>query len=314
MPDEETLTYGILCDGWFPTRWGRGDQRGNGNLQGPKKALEARDLIRTGEVVRLGYPYSPKMPMDVGRTYTIHMPGGPTGGPVGKRNRGVWNDEYVATEIGQVGTHMDALGHFGCMCGAYGDNRNMLFYNGNRLSEMWSAYGLKRLGIEHAPVFFTRGVLFDMEALKGRCLRIGEEITVADLKACLERQKMPEKSISPGDVVLIRTGHAARYIDDLTHFYDGAPGIGFEAAKWLGVQEPSVVGADTPFVEANPNPDPDVHMPCHSFLITGNGIYLHENMKLDDLGKREIYEFAYSFTPLPIVGGTGSIGTPLAIL
>jgi hypothetical protein len=30
---------------------------------------------------------------------------------------------------------MDALGHLGCMCGMRGDKTNMLFYNGNRLSE-----------------------------------------------------------------------------------------------------------------------------------------------------------------------------------
>src|SRR5208337_652523 len=74
------------------------------------------------------------------------------------------------------GTHMDALGHLGCMCGARGDKTNMLFYNGNRLSDMWSPYGLKKLGIENAPPFFTRGVLFDVQGLKGRVLDVGEEI------------------------------------------------------------------------------------------------------------------------------------------
>jgi hypothetical protein len=79
---------------------------------------------------------------------------------------------------------MDALGHLGCMCGMRGDKTNMLFYNGNRLSEMWSPYGLKKLGIENARPFFTRGVLFDVEGLKGRVLDIGEEIALADFKAC----------------------------------------------------------------------------------------------------------------------------------
>ena len=115
------------------------------------------------------------------------MPGGPTGGPYGGKSRTIWNDEFIATEIGQIGTQMDALGHLGCMCGAFGDKTNMLFYNGNRLSDMWSPYGLKKLGIENAPPFFTRGVLFDVQGLKGRVLDIGEEIALPDLKACLER-------------------------------------------------------------------------------------------------------------------------------
>ena len=60
-----------------------------------------------------------------------------------------------------------------------GEKTNMLFYNGNRLSKMWSAYGLKKLGIENARPFFTRGVLFDVQGLKGWVLDVGEEITLA---------------------------------------------------------------------------------------------------------------------------------------
>jgi hypothetical protein len=46
---------------------------------------------------------------------------------------------------------MDALGHLGCMCGMRGDKTNMLFYNGNRLSEFGRRTGsrnseLKMLG------------------------------------------------------------------------------------------------------------------------------------------------------------------------
>ena len=100
------------------------------------------------------------------------MPGGPTGGPYGDKSKTIWNDEFIATEIGQIGTQMDALGHLGCMCGMGGDKTNMLFYNGNRLSEMWSPYGLKKLGIENARPFFTRGVLFDVQGLKGRVLDV----------------------------------------------------------------------------------------------------------------------------------------------
>ena len=135
------------------------------------KVLEAVKLIRTGEVVSLGMPYDTRMPIAPGRAYALRMPGGPTGGPYGGKSRTIWNDEFIATEIGQIGTQMDALGHLGCMCGALGDKTHMLFYNGNRLSEMWSPYGLKKLGIENAPPFFTRGVLFDVQGLKGRVAR-----------------------------------------------------------------------------------------------------------------------------------------------
>ena len=147
-------------------------------------------------------PYEATMPIAPGRAYALRMPGGPTGGPYGEKSRTIWNDEFIATEIGQIGTQMDALGHLGCMCGAKGDKTKMLFYNGNRLSDMWSPYGLKKLGMENAPPFFTRGVLFDVQGLKGRVLDVGEEIQLADLKACLERQGMPRTTITPGDAVV----------------------------------------------------------------------------------------------------------------
>src|SRR6478735_10830842 len=160
----------VLGKEWFNSRWGPEDQRGNGNLMTPLKVLDALKLVRTGEIISLGMPYDSRMPIAPGRAYALRMPGGPTGGPYGAKSRTIWNDEFIATEIGQIGTQMDALGHLGCMCGAKGDKTSMLFYNGNRLSDMWSPYGLKRLGMENAPPFLTRGFLFDMQGLKGRVL------------------------------------------------------------------------------------------------------------------------------------------------
>ena len=39
---------------WQVSRWGREDQRGNGNLMNAAKVLEASRLIKTGEIVSLG--------------------------------------------------------------------------------------------------------------------------------------------------------------------------------------------------------------------------------------------------------------------
>ena len=45
-----------------------------------------------------------------------------------------------------------------------------------------------------------------------------------------------------------------------------------------------------------------------------HGIHLHEGMILDGLAEREAYVFAYVFSPAPIVGATGSLGNPIAVL
>ena len=303
-----------LSPDWHESRWGGDDQRGNGNLMNPAKVLEAQKLIRTGEIVSLGRPYEANMPIAPGRVYALRMPGGPTGGPYGKRSRTIWNDEFISTEIGQIGTQMDALGHLGYLCGEKGDKTNMLFYNGNRLSEMWSPYGLKRLGMENAPPFFTRGILFDVQGLKGRVLDVGEEIKLSDLKACLDRQKVAEATITPGDAVFVRTGHGSRWYTETATFYDGAPGIGLECAKWFADKEVCVVGADNFAVEVVPPVDPDVFHPCHQHLIMKHGIHLHEGMTFEGLVEREAWVFVYIFVPLPIVGATGSPGNPIAVL
>ncbi len=299
---------------WRPSRWGPDDQRGAGNLMNAAKVLEASRMIRTGEIVSLGRPYEATMPLAPGRAFALRMPGGPTGGPYGEVSRTIWNDEFVSTEIGQIGTHMDALGHLGCQCGANGDRTNMLFYNGNRLSDMWSPYGLKRLGIENAPPFFTRGILFDVQGLKGRVLDVGEEIKLADLKDCLDRQNVGEDVITPGDAVFVRTGHGTRWHDEAATFYDGAPGIGLECARWFADKQVSVVGADNFAVDVVPPADPKVFHPCHQHLIMKHGIYLHEGMTFEGLAARSAYVFVYVFVPLPIVGATGSPGRPIAIV
>ena len=75
-----------------------------------------------------------------------------------------------------------------------------------------------------------------------------------------------------------------------------------------------MVGADNFAVDVIPPVDPEVALPCHQHLMMRHGIYLHEGMNLDELAEARRYEFACVFSPLPIVGATGSPGTPIAVL
>lgn len=311
--DEGLSKSGYLGADWYPSPWGADDQVGSGNHQGPATLLGALRFIRTGRVVRMGFTIDETMPMHGRRTFVLRMPGAPTGGPYGESNRAIWNDDFVAADLGQVGTHMDALGHFGYCAGEPGDNRQAAFYNGHSLADIWSPYGLTRLGIENAPVFFTRGLLLDVAGLKGRPLDKGEEISVADLQQCLDRQGVSDP-IREGDAVIIRTGHTERYADDPRAGLDSSPGIGLEAARWLAEHRPSVVGADNYGLDVDPNPDPTLVFPAHHVLLTTHGIYIQENMKLDEIAASGCFEFAYVFVPLPVAGATGSPGTPIAIL
>ena len=44
-----------------------------------------------------------------------------------------------------------------------------------------------------------------------------------------------------------------------------------------------------------------------------NGIFINENLDLEELAADKAYEFAWSFNPVPIKGATGSPGNSVAI-
>ena len=67
--------------------------------------LDAARWIKDGKIYRIGHNYDSTMPLFGKRVFTLRIPGS---GPFGE-NRLVYHDEFVATEIGQVGTQFDAL-------------------------------------------------------------------------------------------------------------------------------------------------------------------------------------------------------------
>ena len=157
----------------------------------------------------------------------------------------------------------------------------------------------------------TRGVLIDVAALKGVDM-LGEtyEITVADLEGALQRQNL---KVQPGDAVIIHTGWGKLWGKDNARYMKSSPGIGVKAAEWLAKQDPMLVGADTVPVEVSPNPDPEISLPVHQIMLVVNGIHLLENLKLDELANKRMYEFAFVMQPLKLQGFTGSTVAPTAI-
>ena len=74
-----------------------------------------------------------------------------------------------------------------------------------------------------------------------------------------------------------------------------------------------LLGADNWPVEVAPNPDKPLSLPVHQIALVVNGIHLLENMKLDELAAKNVYEFAFIMQPLKIQGGTGSTVSPIAV-
>jgi len=288
---------------WWPSRYGPDDQRGAANLMTAERALEAAKLIRTGQTYQLGRVYEREMPIFPHRTFRLTIPAFRT---VRGENRQVGRDEFFVGEIGQMGTQMDGLGHVGCRL-ADGDT----WYNGVKSKEMEDAYGLTRLGVENAGVFFTRGVLIDVAgARKTGRLPVGYEIGRDELTKALDAQGV---RVRKGDVVLFRTGHGTLWKKDNEAYGSGEPGIGLEAARWLIAQDVAMVGADNWGIEVDPPANKDRPIEVHQWMITKNGIYFMENLDLEGLAADKVYEFAFIFAPLRLKGATGSPGNPIAV-
>lgn len=281
------------------------DQLGASAKMTPEKVKEALSFIDDGEVISLGRVYQAEMPLFGVRSFALRATAGLAGGPVGE-NQTIWMDDFLATEIGQVGTQFDGLAHIGI-----GNEEGGSFYGDHAAHEVVGPYGVNALGIEEVRPFFTRGVVFDIAGLRGRMLDAGEEVTVEDLEAALERQGVEPPG--DGDVALIHTGWGSLWIEDNDRFNAGAPGIGMAAGEWLVERGVVIVGADTWPAEVVPNPDSNLAFPVHQLLIPQNGIFIHENLATERLVDAGISEFAFIFSPVPIKGATGSPGAPLAV-
>lgn len=293
----------IAKDDWFPSKHGKDDQAGQSNLMTPDQVKKAMTFIKTGNVISLARTYSDKMPLFGHRKWATRGTNGLSGGPLAD-NKVIWMDDFLATEIGQVGTQFDGLGHIGIA-----DK----FYNGIPAKDIFGPTGLKKLGIEHIKPFFTKGILVDMVAYKGAPMDGGQEISVEDIVGALEKQGMSADNIGTGDVVMFHTGWVRHWIKDNATYNGAVPGIGIKAGEWLAAKGVVIVGSDTWPVEVVPNPDPKQAFPVHQILLAKNGIFIHENAATERLAEAKVYEFAYIFNPLAVQGGTGSPGNALAV-
>ena len=184
-------------------------------------------------------------------------------------------------------------------------------YNCFKAEDIATSTGFTKLGVEKVGALITRGVLIDVAGYKGVDM-LGDtyEITVDDLQGALKKQDLTLKA---GDAVIVHTGWGKLYGKDNARFVKSCPGIGVKAAEWLISQNPVLLGSDNWPVEVAPNPDPQISLPIHQLALVVNGVHLLENLKLDELAAKGVYEFAFIMEPLKIQGGTGSTVAPVAV-
>ena len=86
-------------------------------------------------------------------------------------------------------------------------------------------------------------------------------------------------------------------------------------SDWLAEREVLAVGADNVAWDGIVTIDPDHGtLPGHTILLVKHGIFILENVLLEELAAQNQHQFAFVCCPLKMVGVTGSPVRPLAIV
>ncbi len=332
-----TLATSVATAQESASPWPAGDERGMANAIGPETwgrcaALLSQSSAKVYEVSQLR---TGTMPLSPFAGPYVPKPV-PTGGLPGSTQ--VFNMEVLneGANPGQQGTQMDALGHFGYLEGPW-DGASPLpsdsarYYGGFTQKDVKPTpeSPLLRLGIDKVPPIVTTAVLLDAKRHvgKGLAMKAGDVVTAQHVAEMVEAQGLQKRGILPGDAVYVYTGWSDRWKDPDTEkvYYAMAPGLAYDAVKYLGEKRVVVVALDTPFVDAMaegqlagkvgpaPGTPPGFAFASHHHLLTQMGIHLVENAKLDELARDQVWTSCTMILPLREKGSAGSPVRPVAI-
>lgn len=293
--------------------WGKEDEIGTLNMMSDASRLHVLQRIGGGKVYDLSVEYYVGMPSWYAlgdpryQFHTTHTPQGTVADDplrVGRAmNEKVSYTGDAITMYTHMGTHIDALNHFGL----HGE-----IWNGFQAGEHVGDKGWSKAGAETLPPIVARGVLIDVAASKGVPeLPASYRITPDDLKRALARQRT---RLEPGDVVLVRTGRMKHFYGDNTRYMENPPGLGLAAARYL-IDDAKIMtlGADNLSVETFPVETEDNWIPVHTYLLAERGVPFMEVVDLEGLAKDRVYTFAFIAASLKLRGASGAPLRPIAI-
>jgi kynurenine formamidase len=208
----------------------------------------------------------------------------------------------MLTMMEHTGTHIDALCHQACGFKMYGD----VPVEGTE-----TVGGFTRLGVETVPPLLGRGVLLDVAGWKGQAILPKKySIPADDLIKCAAAQQV---EVSRGDVLLVRTGFAKLW--DKEADYLEAAGVAKSGTLWAAEHGVRAVGADNMAWDMTDDRDPETGATlfAHVYLLPQKGVYIMENLNLEELARDRCYAFAFIGIPLKFKGATGSPFRPLAL-
>ncbi len=269
----------------------------------------------------------PQKPWGPPLTFTYRA----TAGVPGKLD--AWHaGELVSGEPGAQGTQMDAFGHWGTLDTPWDGEVSfpldeVRYYGGFTQAEVKPTPDspLLKLGIDKAPPIVTTAILLDARAHLGggAAMAAGQEIQPADIDAMIEAQGLSWRGILPGDVIYIYTGWGDYWGKDF--YYEGGPGLTYDAAVYLAEKRIVLVALDNPFTDAvnlgqwagksapPPSAPPDIYTPVHYYNLSKAGIHNIQNANLRAMAEDKVWLSCTMILPLLVEGGAGSPVRPIAI-
>lgn len=290
-------------------RWGADDDRGALALLTDEHRVAAAALVRTGATVSLAHDLSIEATVETPTPAQHQMlacghnrsMAGPPGYEASRDSLGF--------EVHGMGvSHLDALCHMFVRGQMFnGLSSDLVTDDGAERNTILSAAG----GI------VGRGVLLDVPAARGEAFVTPERpITAEDLDAAEARQGSP---VGAGDLLVVSTGRDARRTTnggELDPFVS-LGGMHPNCLPWLRVRDVALLGSDGISDPMPASPIADWPFPIHQVAITGIGLMLVDNLRLDELAAacaiHERWAFLLSVAPLRIPGGTGCPVNPIAV-
>lgn len=203
----------------------------------------------------------------------------------------------------QSGTHIDARCH---------QASHLTLPGGIKVTpDVETPWGFTKLGAEEIPPIVGRGVLIDVAACTQDPLPEEYEIKLDEFLDTIKKEGV---EIKENDIVLVRTGYG-KYWNEPEKYFKAA-GISKEVSLWLGEKNVLAVGSDNLAWDVPKYVDPETRskLPAHLFLLARKGIYIIENVNMEEISRDRVYEFLFMGLPLKFKGATGSPLRPIAVV
>jgi kynurenine formamidase len=308
--EDEVIDYLNTLSNWG--RWGAEDELGTINLISPAKRAAAARLVQDGVAVTGARPIVTDITADttfqVMRFMVDSGEGRDTALPERVRARRGAGEFIGMVFHGYTVTHIDTPAHF------FWEGK---IYNGRSCNLITSREGATVEAVEllHDGVV-SRGVLLDVARTRGvRWLEPGEGVMPADLETA---ERAAGVRIEPGDILVVRTGYYARRLAEgpTSPLQTGSPGPHAALLPWLKERGVAVWGSDT-HNDVSPTLYPSMGSPFHIGALVGLGLWLVDNMNLEDIAaactERSRWEFLLTLAPLRLRNVTGSPLNPIAL-